>query len=311
VEARNGQFPVLESGSDYLFYAAETLNKRSERRRRVMAERRTGGDVEPLNHVTRGGVKYRRAPDIEKQIADGIKLAPRELLGRAAVRDKSAAEFLKEESIVYFIRSYHLAGDFETVNGLAHALLTRCALRITRRFRALGLDQKGAEAAYTDLIGDVIAAVIDRSSDRGDFFQVRFWRAIRFRLLNVYDKHLRAVERDQTHDSLSSSEVEVDSEGSEEEVSLEERTSCGEDVAIAVEQRLAIQEGLSAIRDPRHREAFVLRHLEGWPLEADDPREPCLSRWFGVSVKTVYNWLESAEKDLDKWRDANRSKWDA
>lgn len=271
-----------------------------------MAKRNTRIAIEPLTHVTRGGQPYHRTPEVEAQIASALRLRPAALVLRTKVRDRNAAEFLKEECLVYFIRMYSQAADLDTVNALAHVLLRRCALWTTSRFRALGLHRDEAVKAYQDLVGDTVDAVIDPESDRGDFFQVRFWLALRSRLLNVYDKWVRANKHDEQYDSLtdvaghSRSDASDDPTGRER---LEERTGSEEDLAMDAERRMVIQEALFAIRDERHREAFVLRYFEGWPLEADDPNEACLSRHFGVSIKTVYNWLQAAETDLATWRE--------
>ena len=261
--------------------------------------------IEPLSHFTRSGRAYHRTPEVDAQIASALRLSPSELTARAKIRDRDAPEFLKEEVLVYFVRLHHRAADFDTVNALSQVLLERCARRITRRLRALGLDKEDALTAYHQIVSEMIDAIIDPESDRGEFLQVRFGRALRFRLLNVYDAWLCATKRDAQHDSLTGSvdwSSDFDEDTSDRE-QLGEHLGSGEDLALDLKHREMIQEALFAIRDERHREAFVLRHFEGWPLEADDPHGACLSRRFGVSVKTVYNWLRTAEADLAVWRD--------
>ncbi|MGI8546815.1 MAG: hypothetical protein ACR2M1_05690 [Gemmatimonadaceae bacterium] len=270
-----------------------------------MTNGNTGIAVEPLSHLTRSGRAYRRTVEVDAQIASALRLSSNELTARAKVRDRDAPDFLKEECLVYFIRVHHRAADLDTVNALSQVLLERCALWITRRFRALGLDKEDALTAYQQLVSEMIDAIIDPGSDRGEFFQVRFWRALRCRLLNAYDAWLRANKRDAQYDSLTGSisgPNDADDDAGNHE-RLEERLGSGEDLALDLEHRTMIQEALLAIRDEQHREAFVLRHFEGWPLEAADPHGACLSRRFRVSVKTVYNWLQTAEADLAAWRD--------
>jgi hypothetical protein len=268
-----------------------------------MTNGNTGIAIEPLSHVTRSGRAYHRTREVDAQIASALRLPPSELTARAKIRDRDAPEFLKEECLVYFIRLHHRAADFDTVNALSQVLLERCARWITRRFRALGLDKQDALMAYQQLVSEMIDAIIDPESDRGEFLQVRFWRVLRCRVLNVYDAWLRASKREAQHDSLTgsvggSSDFDEDARDRKQ---LGEHLGSGEDVALDLEHREMIQEALFAIRDERHREAFALHHLEDWPLEAKDPHDPCLSRRFGVSVKTVYNWLRIAEADAAAW----------
>lgn len=282
----------------------------SQRGSYTVAKRNTRIAIEPLTRVTRSGRQYHRTPEVDAQIASGLRLSPSALVARARVRDHKASEFLKEECLVYFIRMYHQADDLDTVNALVQVLLERCTRRIMRRFCALGLNREDTLMAYHELVADMIEAIIDSESNRGEFFQVRFGRVLRYRLLNVYDKCIRANKRSQLHDSLTDSiGGESDfSDGPDEREQLEERIGSEEDLAMDAERHLAIQEALPAIRDERHREAFVLRHFEGWPLEADDPHEACLSRRFGVSVKTVHNWLRTAEADLAVWRETKSAR---
>jgi DNA-directed RNA polymerase specialized sigma24 family protein len=273
-----------------------------------MAQRDRRMLLQPLTHVTRSGQRYHRDAGVEAQIVSALALPPPKLVARARIRDKDSPEYLKEECLVYLIRAYQQEEDLELVNALADALLRRCARWVVGRFRAFGLERDDALMAYQELVDDMIEAIIDLDSDRGDFFQVRFWRGLRSRLLNVHDRWVRSLKREQLHDSLSvpvgavRGDEDASTESSESGVNLEERVGSGEDIALDAEQRIVIQEALLTIRDPRHREAFVLRHFEGWPLEADDPRDPCLSRHFDVSVKTIFNWLKTAEADLKVWR---------
>jgi len=270
-----------------------------------MAKREARIAIEPLSHTTKSGQRYHRMPEVEAQIASVLHLPPNEIVARARISDSAHPEFLKEECLVYFVRTCHKAADSETVDALIHVLLRRCAPWISGRLRALGLNQEDAVVAYQEIVADMVDAVIDSKSDRGEFFQVRFRRALMYWLLNFYDKWARLNKRDQQHDRVTDSVGRVDrsDKGLDSSEQLGEYIGSGEDLAMDTERRLLIQDALFAIRDERHREAFVLHHYEDWPLEAKDPHEMCLSRRYGVNVRTVHNWLQTAEADLVAWRE--------
>jgi DNA-directed RNA polymerase specialized sigma24 family protein len=272
-----------------------------------MASEELTEGAEPLTRRTRDGRPYRRHPSVDAQIIEATRLSTPQLLARAKEQDKTKPGFLKEECVVYFIRQAAFAQDSETVNSLTEALLRRCASWTVRRFRAFGLERTDAEEAYQDLVADMIDSIIDPTNDDGEFFQIRFWRALRYRLIKSFDKRTRRARRGLTHDSLSEAaggSKSLSDHGTEldDNVSLEEVIGSGEDVARDVEVRILSEEALRAIRDKRHREAFVLRHFEGWQLETQEPDHPSLSDYFGVTDRTIRNWLRTAQADLDLWR---------
>ena len=278
--------------------------------------------VQPLTHVRKGGGLYQRDPAVEAEIASVLQAPPESLTVRARIGERESPDFLREETLVYYIRVYHAIGKQAIVTKLTEALLARCARWITRRLRALGLRQQDAEEAYSEIVRVVITAITDMESDRGDFYQVRFARALKLKVLNAYDKQLREVERGQQQVRFtpgSASTVEEIEEGEIErgrfraEVAepsqADDEMFNGEDRA---ERRALLDAVLGSIRNPRHREAFVLHRAEGWQITANDPNEPCLVRYFQVkSAKTIYNWIRQAEADIAAagfaaWREEER-----
>lgn len=264
--------------------------------------------VQPLTD-RKGGGRYERDPAAEAEIASVLSLSPAALIARAGNRDRKSADFLREETLVYFIRAYHAAGKQAVVTGLTEALLARCARGIFRRLRALGLRQQDAEDAYLEVVRVVITAITDLTSGRGDFYQVRFAKVLKGKVLTAYDKQLREVERverqvgfnaaaDSTIEEVE--DGEIDRSGFRTE--LAEPSRADDELLEAeerAERRALLDAVLGAIRDPKHREAFVLHRLDGWQITANDPNEPCLVRHFKVKTpKTIYNWIKQAEADI-------------
>ena len=64
----------------------------------------------------------------------------------------------------------------------------------------------------------------------------------------------------------------------------------------------ALCEALASLEEPQ-RSVFVLRYYQGWPVESKHPGEPTISGYFGVTSRTIRNWLTSAEKRLSEWRE--------
>ena len=256
--------------------------------------------AKPLTRSTKDGRPYARPPEVESQLEELLRASAEEQLARARIADKALPKYVKDECLVYLIRESWLADDSARYSDLTAQLLGRCTRSIQRNLRALGVAADDKRDLYGDVIAAMIGAILDEDG-AGEFYQVRFRRALRFLILKVYEKYARRQERAQCEDSLNAPSG-GDDEGQENGVALEERVGWSEDVADDVGQYLVLREAIAAIRDPRHREAFVLHYYDDWPIETKDPLDPSISRHFGVTPRTVSNWLRAAERDLAAWR---------
>lgn len=266
--------------------------------------------VQPLTHSKLDGGRYERDPAVEAEIAAVLAISPMQLIAKSSVRDEQSPHFIREETLAYFIRAYQAAGNVGVVTKVTEALLARWSHRIRRRLRALGLRQQDADDAYYDVVRVVITAITDLASDRGDFYQVRFARALKLKVLSAYDKQLREVERvqRQIHFNAAADTTEEEDEQGEFDRSTFSREAAelsrpDDDMLEEeehAERRRLLDTVIGTIQDPRHREAFVLHKLEGWQITADDPQDPhCLVRYFRKkSPKTIYNWIKQAEADI-------------
>lgn len=261
--------------------------------------------LEPLIGTNRAGVPYRRLPAVEFQIRSALPLGKTDLVARAKISDKSSQGFLKEECLVYLVRAAYLRGDADGFNTATELLLRRFVRWAGSGFRNLGVAPDDIEDQASEL-GRVAITEITSTDGRGDFYQVRFWVALKRDLLNVHDHYERQIGRERHYVSLTEpagGDAETDDGGAV----FEEIIGSGEDVGSDVERRLLIAEALAAIHDPRHRQAFVLHHLDDWQIEAKDATDPSISRLFDVTPRTVQNWLRTAESDLAAWRAARSS----
>ena len=257
----------------------------------------TGDLIKPLTrHRKRGGV-LTREPEVERQIRSALALSPEQLLVRLRKDDREDPEYLRDETLVYLIREYFQTGANELVTPLSQKLLDRCAGQINRRLHGLRDDQDRWENARTDVVNELVTRLLDLDSDRADFFQVRFGRALRMLTIRVF--HRYRLEKDLLNRSVRLSYLGEDEDAGEERSKQEEP----QDPGLPPDLKAVASDGLAAILDPRCREAFILRYYAGWPTSSKDPAVPTISEKLGVSDRTVRNWLRRAEADLRRWRE--------
>lgn len=260
------------------------------------------GLARPLTRSTRAGEPYVRPPEVESQLELLLGASANEQLTRAAETNKESPRYVRDECLVYLIRDAWVAGDSARYSTLTEQLLRRSARGIQHNLRTLGVAPGDEKDVYGEVISGMMSAILD-DGGAGDFYQARFRRALRFLVLSVYDKYARRQKRARREDDLDTP-LGGDDMKAEDGVTLEERLPEDAEVAARIEQRLLIREALAAIRDPRHREAFVLHYYDDWPIETKDPLDPSVSRHLGVTPRTVNNWLREAERDMTAWRSA-------
>lgn len=260
--------------------------------------------AKPLTHSNKAGAPYVRPPDVEAQLNELLSESPAEQLARAKCTDKGSPRFLKDECMVYLIREAWLADDSVLCSELSQQLIRRCTRPIRRTLQLLGVAPDDLQDVFGDVIAKMMTAILD-DEGKGDFYQVRFRQALRFRMIEVHARYERQHERLLTENRLCASRDGEDDD--DEDGSFEDRVRQPGDVAEDAVQLLEIREAVASIRDPRHRRAFVLHHRDDWPIETQDPLNPSVSGHFKVTPRTVSNWLRTAERDLAEWRAANRA----
>ncbi len=256
-----------------------------------------GATIEPLTRRNAEGTVYRRVADVERQIAVALRLPANRLRERAAVSDQTDPEYLKEECLVYLIRHYHRAGERHLVNDLSEVLLHRCAKLINSHLRSL--DAEAARDGYNDVVERLFGPILDLSTDRGDFLQVRFWPVLERIAVRVFNQQLTLHMRTRSTVPLSSLAGYDHDEGDEAERVVRPREEA--EAASPSGESTLIRDALSRIEEP-YRSAFLLRHYAGWPVEDRDPRVRTISRHFSKDPRTIRNWLKKAEEVLETWR---------
>lgn len=261
-------------------------------------------EIRPLTRPNAAGLVYKRLPGVEEQIEEALALAPTALLVRARIANFQVPGYLQEECLVYLIREFHRRCQEVLVSELSAILLRRSAKFVNRRLQALTPDQ--VDEAYREVVTELFAKILAVDDDRGDFLQVRYWKALERLTTTAFTNQTTEHERAQQTTTFSPSDDEgmeaVDDEGAV-------FSALGETVInISSPERLAlIHEGLGVLPEPQ-RTAFILHHYYKWPIESKDAAVPTISKYFGKSPRTIHNWFTQAEQALRPWREGGEER---
>jgi DNA-directed RNA polymerase specialized sigma24 family protein len=257
-------------------------------------------DVQPLTHRNSDGNLYERLPEVTAQIERALQLDLETLLDQVRISESSSPLYIQEECIVYLIRHFRREKQDSLVNYLAEMLIGRIAITVKIGLRALYADN--AADAYNELIFRLFDRILDVQSDRGDFLQVRFWRALKYLTISTYND---SAEREEQDRELEIATVSLPLDEDENEIlnrtdspweALPDKNLLPEEQAI---QAIVIDR-VNSLDEP-YRTAFVLRYFMHLKLDSQNESELTLSRYFGKPSRTIYNWLTKAEKQLENW----------
>lgn len=258
--------------------------------------------VQPLTRCNGEGEVYQRTPAVHLQIEKALTMTSSQVVERARILDRQSPDYFQEECLIYLIREFRRRNDGRTVSDLSERLLDRCKNFIYNGLfsglRVLG--SQAVEDACNDVILDLFTLVLDLESDRSDFLQVRFGPALQRLIIGVYRRHSSRIQEAKESVSLSSVagyESERVGDDIQRVVPLDDVV----DHTISMEQRVLYREGLSILEEP-YRTVFILRHYEGWQIEAKDPSVPTISRFYKKTPRTIQSWLSHAENILERWR---------
>jgi hypothetical protein len=249
--------------------------------------------VKPLTHINeQTGRPYERRHEVERKIEEALSLDQVDLLERIEIHERSDPRFLEEECLVYLLREYSRE---ETRRGIVNAIFEQLRSRTEKflRFELRKLNIDDIEDAWQDVM-DVIHTKITGSDDLGDFAQVNFRSFLAAKVSDVRRKHLRRQNSDSrnvTPSWVHGSEPAGELEGEEKYLEPTNDTYLGEDVMN--------HELLSAL-SPDDRKLVELRLL-GLPIEHTDPSVPTISRYFGVTPRTINNRLHALQRFASEW----------
>lgn len=62
--------------------------------------------------------------------------------------------------------------------------------------------------------------------------------------------------------------------------------------------RKSLRAMLKAVKDPRHRKAFILHKLRDWPVQSKTPGQPDLMGYFNMSRRQLHEWIKTASLQI-------------
>ena len=241
--------------------------------------------IEPLTRLN-----YKRAPAVERQIADGLNVEPEVLIERVRARNSSGQSCVSAEALVYFIRRAVLNNETTIRDALFRELFERCVSYFRGQFRGF------AHEVREDMQGEVMLKITEdifAQDDRGDYMQVRFWKYLQRRCIDACRAQTRYLEK-----NVSLESGQLRGEGNAGLRRLEKKF----DSQLSPEEFVMISEALEQLPS-RLRRVFLLRHYVGLKIGSDRLRgakgqELSIAAHFGRSGRTIRNWLREANRLL-------------
>lgn len=271
--------------SEFFLEEAELSNS-------VTADPDDTGDPNSLPPLTRNG--YQRFETTEADILALLPAAPPDLV-RAFQIDEDEPGYRVTEALIFFIRRAWREGDRSLMKQLADVLIHRCTAYFAGAIR--GLDSEARMDAQQDVFADLFRLVL-AADDRGDFLESRFF---------TYLKRKTATAKGKIRRNFYRAPLIADFVGDadqEDKFVAEHR----EELELANAEHALIASAVGKLPDPL-RELVVLRYFKEWQIGdernkiKDDQRET-LAKKFGVTPRTIHNWLKEAYKLMEKiWKD--------
>lgn len=232
-------------------------------------------------------------PLVASQIAQFSRLSRARLLSAAAM-PRGSENYVREETLVHFIRVANRESDSRATSDLIRILIKRISGKLNR------LTQVWRLSYPPDLAEDVIDEILTDLYDQllsdepaARFWQIRFWVCFQRRAINVL-RHRRR-ELDQI----------VADEGDDWDADCE---PCAAKPYERIERldepemHAVVNDGLVKLPLPL-RTAFLLKHYSGYAEEPGVDGTPSIASLMGVSGRTVRNYLARAAKHLAQWRE--------
>lgn len=197
---------------------------------------------------------------------------------------------LSNEAIVFLVRR-SLNQDRDVCGHLIRQLgkaVAGIAKHWAQGFDSLTTDEIVLQVEI-EIVELLLAATPTRQSE---FLEIAFGKAVERRTINAVQKRrhspmpLRATA---SHDSDDRTEAEEHGESVADKGPLPEEIAA--QLQDKVRRRELIGKARASVKDPRHLEAVILRHVYGWPFNEKDGSKPSLVKHFDKSERQIRNWI--------------------
>ena len=256
--------------------------------------------IRPLTRRRTDGDPYHRRAEVEAQIEATIGLSQQELLRRAVLADAGDPDYLRDETLVFFLR--------ESSSGDAAAFAQLWA-PFGRRLDRYALRQLGSlpPSAVQDAQSELVVrylALLKASDDRADYCEVSFQHHVRLRATELFNQTIAHINRSARELRLND-EQDYDDNGTPPANTAVLAGGWEDEETV---DRLLIKQVFGELErhfahDMRPYQAWRLR-LRGIPVGPTGAPGTITAR-FGISDRTIRNWLGKVEEFLVEWRKRN------
>ncbi len=228
-------------------------------------------------------VKYYRSEEVIAQIQWLSSLSLSEIVKLAQERSDASSYVVKEETLVYLLREAHKIDNLELADELSESLLKRIAPSIRR---ATIFIKNSSETHWEQCVEEinhrVLLSLIDCSA-KNEFWELKFWLCLKRIEINGNEKYRRIIENewnpavytDESGGEISTMDQRADPDSSR------------------FQERLEAKEALGNLPLKLLKTAKLLFE-EDWSQQE-------VAAYFGVTDKTIRNWLTTIRKTLDAY----------
>lgn len=246
-------------------------------------------DVKPLTKRKKETRElYARRPDAELQIGKVLSLEPAQIYELLKNRQRDAADYLLDESIVYLLREPERGEHFRETLYLE---LNRRIWKLLKKFYKRFDNPADFEDFGQKIETAILQKIFDINTDSADYAQVNFGDYVIKTAKVLWRGELVKIEREKEF-------FYTEREGGDDEDTDPIENSLKSNDA-PTDYTMMLKEGIGKL--PPHIMTVAELLLDGWQIESKDQSEPTISRKLGVSSRTIRNWLKEARVILSDY----------
>jgi hypothetical protein len=237
----------------------------------------------PLTCFRRSGEPYTRHEAVEDEIARALGMS------HTVWCDQS----WRIETLVHLIRLRLHDNDPHVLGMLTYQFLERVKPIVDRWSRGYGTaDSEEIQIAVANELGDLLNEA--PPSRTAEYLEIDAATIVKQATLRAIGPDRPKARKFQSADRTQDGQYTqtVDRLASEAPDPVEQL------LAKAEEEAGGALRYLNSVTDPRHREAFILRHLYNWPLKDGPDGAPTLCERFKMSDRQIRTWINTAIEQM-------------